>query len=85
MKYLWIEDTGAGLHFWQMVNEFFFNGELEVESKGSNQGILDAVSHIDINDNNIYTLYLTMWLIIRIFGINTDYLEHMLQNRITIL
>ena len=37
-----------------MVNEFFFNGELEVESKGSNQGILDAVSHIDINDNNIY-------------------------------
>ena len=54
MKYLWTEDTGAGLHFWQMVNEFFFNGELEVESKGSNQGILDAVSHIDINDNNIY-------------------------------
>ena len=37
-----------------MVNEFFFNGELEVESKGNNQGILDAVSHIDINDNNIY-------------------------------
>ena len=25
-----------------------------MESKGSNQGILDAVSHIDINDNNIY-------------------------------
>lgn len=54
MKYLWTEDTGAGLHFWQMVNEFFFNGELEVESKGSNQGILDAVSHIDIDDNNSY-------------------------------
>lgn len=47
MKYLWTEDTGAGLHFWQMVNEFFFNGELEVESKESNQGILDSVSHVE--------------------------------------
>lgn len=54
MKYLWTEDTGAGLHFWQLVNDFLFDGELEVESKGSNQGILDAVSHIDTNDNNIY-------------------------------
>ena len=33
MKYLWTEDTGAGLHFWQLVNELFFNGELKVESK----------------------------------------------------
>ena len=32
MKYLWTEDTGAGLHFWQLVNELFFNGELKVES-----------------------------------------------------
>lgn len=54
MKYLWTEDTGAGLYFWQLANELFFGGELEVESKGSNQGILDAVSHIDANDNNIY-------------------------------
>ena len=54
MKYLWTEDTGAGLYFWQLANELFFGGKLEVESKGSNQGILDAVSHIDTNDNNIY-------------------------------
>ena len=36
MKYLWTEDTGAGLHFWQLVNELFFNGELKVESKECN-------------------------------------------------
>ena len=40
MKYLWTEDTGAGLYFWQLANELFFGGKLEVESKGSNQGIL---------------------------------------------
>ena len=84
MKYLWTEDTGAGLYFWQLANELFFGGKLEVESKGSNQGILDAVSHIDTNDNNIYYIAFD-WLIIRIFGINTDYSEHMLPNRITIL
>lgn len=33
MKYLWTEDTGAGLYFWQLANELFFGGELEVESK----------------------------------------------------
>ncbi|WP_455902322.1 hypothetical protein [Clostridium sp.] len=31
MKYLWTEDTGAGFHFWQMVNQIFFDGELIVE------------------------------------------------------
>ena len=43
MRYLWTEDTGAGLHFWKLVNKFFFDNELVVESKGSNQGLLDAV------------------------------------------
>ena len=36
MKYLWTEDRGAGLHFWQLANRYMFNGELLVESKGSN-------------------------------------------------
>lgn len=36
MKYLWTEDTGAGLHFWQLVNQLFFEGKLIVESKESN-------------------------------------------------
>lgn len=48
MKYLWTEDTGAGFHFWQLVNRMFFHGELVVESKKSNQGILDALFQIDI-------------------------------------
>ena len=54
MKYLWTEDTGAGLHFWQLVNRLFFDGEMEVNSKESNQGLLDAVSQIDFNDRNTY-------------------------------
>ena len=43
MKYLWTEDTGASLHFWQLVNQLFFEDKLIVESKESNQGILDAI------------------------------------------
>ena len=43
MKYLWTEDTGAGLHFWKLVDQLFFDDKLSVESKGSNQGLLDAV------------------------------------------
>ena len=36
MKYLLTEDTGAGLHFWKLVNQLFFNDALVVESKESN-------------------------------------------------
>ena len=25
MKYLWTEDSGAGLHFWKLVNHLFFD------------------------------------------------------------
>ncbi len=39
MRYLWTEDTGAGLHFWKLVNRLFSDNELVVESKGSNQGL----------------------------------------------
>lgn len=34
MKYLWTEDTGAGLHFWKLVNQLFFDDALAIESKG---------------------------------------------------
>ena len=60
MKYLWAEDTGAGFHFWKLVNQLFFDDALVVESKESNQGLLDALAEIDM-------LHLIMWLIIRIF------------------
>ncbi len=36
MKYLWAEDTGAGFHFWKLVNQLFFDDALVVESKESN-------------------------------------------------
>lgn len=48
MKYLWTEDTGAGLHFWKLVNQIFFENEFIVESKKSNQGILDAVFRMEL-------------------------------------
>ena len=54
MRYLWTEDTGAGFHFWKLVNQLFFDNELVVESKGSNQGLLDAVLDIDIKDDDAY-------------------------------
>ena len=68
MRYLWTEDTGAGLHFWKLVNQLFFDNELAVESKGSNQGLLDAVLDLRILKRIINTiLHLIMWLIIRTF------------------
>ena len=54
MRYLWTEDTGAGLHFWKLVNKFFFDDALVVESKGSNQGLLNALSDIDMKANDKY-------------------------------
>ena len=54
MKYLWTEDTGAGLHFWKLVNQIFFDNELEIESKESNQGILDELSDLEIKKGDKY-------------------------------
>ena len=54
MRYLWTEDTGAGFHFWKLVNQLFFGNELVVESKGSNQGLLDAVIDLSIKDDDEY-------------------------------
>ena len=54
MKYLWTEDTGAGLHFWQLINRLFFDDAFVIESKGSNQGLLDALSDLDIKEDDKY-------------------------------
>ena len=54
MRYLWTEDIGAGLHFWRLMNLLIFDGEFVVESKGSNQGILDALSEVEISNSNRY-------------------------------
>ena len=54
MKYLWTEDTGAGLHFWKLVNQLFLDDEYVVAGKGNNQGLLDAVLDLDIKDDDKY-------------------------------
>lgn len=54
MTYLWTEDTGAGFHFWELVNQLFFGNALIVESKGSNQGILEALSGLNLEDEDKY-------------------------------
>ena len=73
MRYLWTEDTGAGLHFQKLVNRLFFNNELVVESKESNQGLLDAVLDLDIKVDNKYYIAFDYVAEIRIFVTNIVY------------
>lgn len=54
MKYLWTEDTGAELHFWKLVNQLFFDNAFVVETKESNQGILDALDVLDAKEEDEY-------------------------------
>lgn len=54
MKYLWTEDTGAGLHFWKLVNRLFFDNALVVESKESNQGILGSLTSLNAKEEDEY-------------------------------
>ena len=54
MKYLWTEDTGAGLHFWKLVNQLFFDNALVVDSKESNQGILDSLISLNAKEEDEY-------------------------------
>lgn len=46
MNYIWTEDAGAGLHYWQLVNKYLLENRFKVESKGSNQGLLDAAREL---------------------------------------
>ena len=54
MKYLWTEDTGAGLHFWKLVNQLFFDNALVVERKESNQGILYSLTSLNAKEEDEY-------------------------------
>lgn len=73
MKYIWTEDTGAGLHFWELANEHLFQGGFVVESKGSNQGILDAVRHLVPNEGDKY--YLAFDIVYDNMDVMNKYLE----------
>ena len=58
MKYLWTEDIGAGLHLWKLINQLFFENAFVVESKESNQGILDALTVLKLeNDDEYYIAF----------------------------
>ena len=73
MKYIWTEDTGAGLHFWELANEHLFQGGFVVESKGSNQGILDAVRQLVPDDGDQY--YLAFDIVYDNMDVMNKYLE----------
>lgn len=73
MKYIWTEDTGAGLHFWELANEHLFQGEFVVESKGSNQGILDAVRQLVPDEGEQY--YLAFDIVYDNMDVMNKYLE----------
>ena len=71
MKYLWTEDTGAGLHFWKLINQIFFDNELAIESKENNQGILDALSDLEIKADDKY--YIAFDYVVDNQGIRNKY------------
>lgn len=73
MKYLWTEDSGAGLHYWQLVNAYLFDGMLTVESKGSNQKLLDAVRDLTPEGDDIY--YIAFDIVYDNMDIMNKYLE----------
>lgn len=73
MKYIWTEDTGAGFHFWELANQYLFQGLYTVESKGSNQGILDAVRQLVPGRDDKY--YLAFDIVYDNMNVMNKYLE----------
>jgi len=73
VKYIWTEDTGAGLHFWELANKHLFHGEFVVESKGSNQGVLNAVRQLAPNEDDRY--YLAFDIVYDNMDVMNKYLE----------
>lgn len=73
MKYIWTEDTGAGLHFWELANIHLFEEAFVIESKGSNQGILDAVRHLVPDGADSY--YLAFDVVYDNMDVMNKYLE----------
>lgn len=73
MKYIWTEDTGAGFHFWELMNEHLFHDSFIVESKGSNQGLLDAVRQLVPKEGSRY--YLAFDIVYDNMDVMNKYLE----------
>lgn len=70
---MWTEDRGAGFHYWQLVNEYLFHQSILVESKGSNQGILDAVRTLIPQKEDTY--YIAFDIIYDNMDIMNKYIE----------
>lgn len=73
MKYLWTEDSRAGFHYWKLVNEYLFESSLIVESKGSNQGLLDAVRDLKPQAEDVY--YIAFDIVYDNMDIMNKYME----------
>lgn len=73
MKYLWTEDSGSGFHYWELVNNYLFAGTMIVESKGSNQKLLDAVRGLHPMDGDVY--YIAFDIVYDNMDIMNKYLE----------
>lgn len=73
MNYIWTEDTGAGLHYWQLVNKHLFQNTFVVESKGSNQGLLDAVRILTPAEGDLY--YFAFDIVFDNMDVMNKYLE----------
>lgn len=54
MKYLWTEDSKAGYHYWQLINQYCWGNALIVESKYNNQQLLEAVRSVADDKDNMY-------------------------------
>lgn len=52
MKYLWTEDTGAGLHFWKLVNQLFFDNALVVSEYGTCNAKYGNRNNFTVNGGN---------------------------------
>ena len=73
MNYIWTENSGAGLNYWNLVNEHLLQNKCVVESKGSNQGILDAVRELTPQESDKY--YLAFDIVYDNMDVMNKYLE----------
>lgn len=63
----------AGLHYWNLVNRYLFQNKCVVESKGGNQGILNAVRRLEPNEDDRY--YLAFDIVYDNMDVMNKYLE----------
>lgn len=73
MRYLWTEDSGAGFHYWQLVNEYLLDGSFIVESKNGNQKLLDEVRNLKPEKGDVY--YIAFDIVYDNMDIMNKYLE----------